>query len=324
MFVYCNKPYQNGLLIAREMKTQGHEVLVKCLVVPERSAPFQYPLIPGGAQYRYDRDMFESAKQFKPDYLFVTGAGIETRNLFEEISELGIKLVLWKADAYIPGEDKGYWDRYKGVFDLIITSVEGMVEVLKGYAKKVVFLPQYYDQTYYKPTIERLDPKHEIYDVCFIGSAQKRSGVSVREDCIRALKKICEVKVFGNVPGFSSGTELYGTKMANVYVQSKITFDTPHIVKRDMGWKISDRVFKAMGCGCFFICPPMKGLEQFFVPGKHLITYDGSINDLKSKVEYYLEHEKEREKIAKCGQDEIMKNHTIEVRVKQYIEAMGG
>ena len=322
MFVYCNKPYQNGLLIAREMKAQGHEVLVKCLVELERSKPFQHPLTPGGARYGYERDMLETAKQFKPDCLFVTGTGVETKHLFEEISKLGIKLVLWNADAYVPGNDSSYWDRYKGVFDLIITSVEGMVKVLEGYAKEVIFLPQYYDQVYYKPTIERLNSKHEIYDVCFIGHTQKGWGLDVRENCIIALKEFCNVKVFGDMPGFSSGIELYGTEMANVYSQSKITFTT-HIVRKDMGWKISDRIFKAMGCGCLFMCPPVAKLEQFFIPGKHLVTYDGSVADLKSKVEYYLEHEEEREKIVKCGQNEIMKNHTISVRVKQYIKAMG-
>jgi spore maturation protein CgeB len=89
-----------------------------------------------------------------------------------------------------------------------------------------------------------------------------------------------------------------------------------------MGWKISDRIFKAMGCGCLFICPPMSGLYRFFIPGKHLVTYDGSVDDLKTKVKYYLEHDAEREEIAKNGQIEILRNHTITTRVIQYINAI--
>jgi len=323
VFAYCNKPYQNGLLIAREMKTLGHEVLVKCLVEKERCLPYSHPLKPGSAKYVYEQQMFEFAKQFNPDYLFVTGTGVEPKEFFEGISKLGIKLVLWNADAYVPDKDKGYWDRYKGVFDLIITSVEGMAKVLEDYAKSVTFLPQYYDNVYYKPTIKRLDAEHEIYDICFIGNTQRGRGIFARENCIKALNKFCKVTVFGNVSGVSSKAELYGTEMANVYRQSKITFDTLHVIKKDLGWKISDRIFKAMGCGCFFICPPMQGLEQFFTPGKHLVIYDGSVEDLELKVKYYLEYEDEREKIAKRGYEEIMKNHTIGVRVNQYLDVMG-
>lgn len=319
VFAYCNSPHQNGLLIAREMKTQGHEVLVKCLVEKERSLPYEYPLKSSSAKYRYETHMIESVKQFSPDYLFVTGAGVEPREFFEKISKLNVKLVLWNADAYKPKKDKGYWNRYKGVFDLIITSVEGMAEILKDYAKNVVFLPQYYDQTYYKSIIERLDTNYEVYDVCFIGNSQRGRNIFRREECINTLKDFCKFKVIGNMSENSSDQCLYGSEMANVYRQSKITFDTLHAIKDNMGWKISDRIFKAMGCGCLFICPPVENLKKFFIPGKHLVTYDGTIEDLKSKVMYYLEHEEEREQIAKCGQEEVMKNHTIGVRVKQYI-----
>ena len=319
VFARCTTSHQNGLLIAREMKTQGHEVLVKCLLERGECPPYEYPLRPGTAKYRYESRRIEELKQFGPDYLFVTAAGVEPREFFEKISRLGIKLILWNADAYIPGMDIGCWDRYKGVFDLIITSVEGMVKVLKNYAKHIAFLPQYYDDVYYKPTIDRLDPRYEIYDICFIGNTQKGRKVFRREECISALQEFCKVKVIGNITKEPFEQSLYGSEMANIYRQSKITFDTLHIIKKELGWKISDRIFKAMGCGCLFICPPVENLKKFFIPGKHLVTYDGTIEDLKSKVKYYLEHEEEREQIAKCGQEEIMKNHTIGVRVKQYI-----
>jgi len=304
------------------MKDLGYEVLVKCLIEPERCLPYEHPLPPGTAKYNYETHMVESVKLFNPDYVFVTGAGVEPREFFEKISQLGFKLVLWNADAYKPKNDLGYWGRYKGVFDLIITSVEGMAEILKDYAKNAVFLPQYYDQTYYKPLIERLDTNYEIYDICFIGNSQRGRNIFRREECINTLKDFCKVKVIGNISENSSDQCLYGSEMTNVYRQSKITFDTLHVIKDNMGWKISDRIFKAMGCGCFFICPPMDNLEKFFIPGKHLVTYDGTIEDLKFKVIYYLEHDDEREQIAKCGQEEVMKNHTITTRVNQYLEVM--
>ena len=66
-----------------------------------------------------------------------------------------------------------------------------------------------------------------------------------------------------------------------------------------------------MGRGGFTIYPDIKGLSNYFKDVKHLAYYrHGDFDNLKKKIDYYLENESEREKIRLTGHEECKKNHT--------------
>ena len=81
---------------------------------------------------------------------------------------------------------------------------------------------------------------------------------------------------------------------------------------------INYRTFETTGCGTFLITNYTPGLEKLFDIGKEIVVYE-SIEDLDSKVKYYLENEEEREKIAKAGYEKSVKNHTYYERCKMFI-----
>lgn len=61
---------------------------------------------------------------------------------------------------------------------------------------------------------------------------------------------------------------------------------------------------EGMACGCAYIGQDMQAYRDWgLIPGVHYITYDGSKEDLKAKIEYYQmnEHQEELEQIAKTG-----------------------
>ena len=60
------------------------------------------------------------------------------------------------------------------------------------------------------------------------------------------------------------------------------------------------------------------GLEKLFDIGKELVIYE-SIEDLDSKVKYYLENEDERNKISETGYQRVKKYHTYFERAKKLI-----
>ena len=66
---------------------------------------------------------------------------------------------------------------------------------------------------------------------------------------------------------------------------------------------------------------PKNGLENIFIDKKHLVYYD-SLADLKNKIDYYLTHTKEREKIAKAGNELVNKEYTWEVQTKKMIQIL--
>lgn len=295
----------NGLLVYNEMKYQG---------INATRLSFERP---------YEQ-VVQIVKKEKFDCVLVFGISNYPRFVYERLGRF-TKLVVWYADGRLPGKDGGLWETYKGLFDLFIVSVKGIVPVAENYAKRAVFLPQFYDRVFYTPTSERLDLDYEIHDICFIGNSNK-SKDELRYAWLHRLAKRFRLKVLGRVPGLSSNV-VFGSEMANVYSQSKVAIDIEwlyaiHNFDERPEFKTSDRLFKALGCGCCYITYPIIGIEQFFVPGKHLEIYDGTYEDLERKIEYYLEHDEEREKIAVAGQEEVLKNHTLTVRVKQYLEEM--
>jgi len=290
---------QNGLLMARAFREEGHNV-------------FTFPI---GAP---SSEIVKSVEQYKPDFVLQCGGRTVSPLHLLPLRQLGYKLVLWYPDAYGPlfSPDIEFFKQIKGKFDLILVAVKGIVPQLEGFAKQVVWGPQYYDHSYYKPNIERLDPRCEIYDTCFIGN--NNGGISPdRNEYIPKLYEKYKIKVVGR--GFSVPSIAVETKeIANIYRNSKIALN--FITKiNPVELQMSDRIYKVLGCGCFCLTQPIIGLEQLFQDEKHLAIFT-TYEDLVNKINYYLNHNYEREQIALEGQKEVLRKHTINIRVNQYLE----
>jgi spore maturation protein CgeB len=82
---------------------------------------------------------------------------------------------------------------------------------------------------------------------------------------------------------------------------------------------INYRTFETTGCGTMLLTNYTPGLERLFDIGKEIVIYN-NLDDLDSKVKYYLENEEEREIIAKAGYERSKKDHTYFERSKRLIE----
>ena len=81
----------------------------------------------------------------------------------------------------------------------------------------------------------------------------------------------------------------------------------------------SNRLFDALACGTFIISDKMSTTEHLLKGS--VVTYENS-EDLDEKINYYLNHPEERQKLAKKGQEEVLKNHTFDNRVNTIIETL--
>lgn len=82
----------------------------------------------------------------------------------------------------------------------------------------------------------------------------------------------------------------------------------------------SDRVYETIGRGGFIIHPYIKGMEEEFLDTHNIVFYQyGNWEQLKFLIDYYLEHDEEREKIRRNGH-EFVKNHaTYHNRLSQML-----
>lgn len=91
-----------------------------------------------------------------------------------------------------------------------------------------------------------------------------------------------------------------------IFSQSKINLN---FTLKSIKTGLPLRIFDIMGCGGFVLTNYQTEIPEYFTPGVHLETF-ASEDELMSKIEYYLSHEKERKEIAQNGYDEVKANHT--------------
>ena len=83
----------------------------------------------------------------------------------------------------------------------------------------------------------------------------------------------------------------------------------------------SDRVYETIGRGGFIIHPRISGLEKDFIENEEIVFYDyNNFDELREKIEYYLTHDEEREKIRKAGLKRAQKDHTYVNRMKEMLD----
>jgi spore maturation protein CgeB len=81
-------------------------------------------------------------------------------------------------------------------------------------------------------------------------------------------------------------------------------------------------MFESTGRGGFTIYPRIKGLENLFTD-KEIVLYEhGNLKDLEEKINYYLEHDEERESIRMAGNKRTKSDHTYVNRWKKILETL--
>lgn len=293
--------HQSGLLIYLEAVAQGKDVHF-----------IHY-------NNRPQADVVVALAELEPDWLFITGMRSIRDEYFHGLCKK-YKVLIWDADA-LNGQRADAWKRRGPLATVCVNSTLAVAEKFKD-RFPVEWMPQFYDADFYRPTLSRLDPQHPIYDVCFLGDSDTDR---FRQDVLRQLKLEGFSCIFrGSHAKIDQGSQyVFGAEMADVYRQSKIAID----VKREAGGymygacTMSDRIYKAMGCGAMYLAFEIPQIEKLFVPNKEMVMYS-SYTDMVKKIRYYLEHEDEREQIAAAGTTAIAKSHTLTIRVGQYWDLM--
>jgi spore maturation protein CgeB len=157
----------------------------------------------------------------------------------------------------------------------------------------------------------------KIYDLIFIGN--RYGGIATdRNTIIEKVRNKYNLSIFGNNWG-DDNKAVYGKEFAKVCSQAKIAIDVlvrPYA--KELRYYFSNRPINTIACACFYIIPYTPGLEDLFEDGKHLCWYE-TYEELFYWIDFYLEHDKLREKIAKQGRKYVIENFTYEINVKRFL-----
>ncbi|WP_304428935.1 glycosyltransferase family protein, partial [Faecalibaculum rodentium] len=108
----------------------------------------------------------------------------------------------------------------------------------------------------------------------------------------------------------------YYTEMPLVFNRSRINLN---ITRRGIQTGMPLRAIDILGSGGFLLSNFQSDFLEYFVPGEDFVYFE-SREDLVQKVDYYLDHEAERQAIARSGHDKVAAAHTYRHRVREMLD----
>jgi len=192
--------------------------------------------------------------------------------------------------------------------------------IKKSRAKRVEYLPFGYDPyLHYQTNPNRDNKKFYGSDIAFIGTWDKE-----RENLLNNLLNY-DLKIWGNVWEKANKKllekwmkrSIIGEEFSKVCNSAKIILN---LIRKQNIPAHNMRTFEVPACKGFVLSTRTKEVLEFFKEGKEIECFS-TINELKEKINYYLEHEKERKKIAKAGYERLRKSgYTYENRAKKILK----
>lgn len=248
---------------------------------------------------------------FQPDAVILNSGGLvledEGFKMLKDEGIVSVGIELSDPDVY---PYNGAF--YAGKFDLFYTN--SRYSMVSQYDRKKVnigFLPfaASTDHHYYMPEIKKK------YDLVIVGHARKD-----RIEVIKELSKKFKVGIYGS--GWDSGLgEVNGIAHTKAINEGLMYLS---FAKTAAGYKnVKVGLFEAIACNQAVITDYMEELNDFFEIGKEIICYK-DVRELPDLIEYYLEHEEEREAIRKNAYIRYLSEHTYLSRWRKVKEDIKG
>ena len=162
---------------------------------------------------------------------------------------------------------------------------------------------------------------HPSNDVLFVGSCDLR-----RIFLLESIKE--KVTVYGdrwkrNAPLISSeliqrvvDNAVWGESLYKLLHDSKIVLNITRSQFYGAETGVNLRIFEALSAGCFLLTDYCEEVAELFIVGEEIEVFRNA-NELKEKVDYYLNHPEERKRIAARGHERFLREYTWDARVKE-------
>ncbi len=115
------------------------------------------------------------------------------------------------------------------------------------------------------------------------------------------------------------GSAGHADELTRIYNASSINLDINRIYQSNI---ITMRVFDVLAAGGFVLAEHSSALAEAFVVGHEVDSYH-NLGELQEKIEHYLAHPEEAREIARRGRARVLREHTIEARLKHMLRAAG-
>lgn len=239
----------------------------------------------------------------------------------KKIESMGIPTVSYHLDKYAGIQRDGgigvdtFW-KTKYVF-----SPEGSVEsnrIFEKHGINQIYMPAgVFAEECYLASENEFD-----YDIIFIGGGKEymHPEWKYRAELVTWLENTygSRFKKFGGPDGLVRGKDLN-----NVFARSKIVIGDSLCKDFTDSFYYSDRVFETTGRGGFIIHSYIPGITDHFRDRHELVLYSlGNFTQLKNLIDYYLEHDEEREIIRRNGHERTKLTNTYTHRMEMMLKIL--
>jgi len=273
-----------------------------------------------------NRALLRQARAWRPDLILLFKAeNVFSRTIATLRAETGATLFNWSLDSpFWPGNTSMQLLRSLPLYHGFGVLGKHFVPVLYACGcEHVEYVPMFFNVERMPPDIavSAADRARFACDVLFVGVGNRE-----RADRLRRLAEMnIDLAVWGNWSAVSlapgdplrrclRGGYLDGRAYAKALKCCRVAVNFLQVQCRGAN---NIRTFEVPGCGAFLLTEySREQAEELMTDGRDLVCYHGA-DDLRAKLQYYLEHPAERDAIAAAGQARVLREHTLEHRLRQ-------
>ena len=201
-------------------------------------------------------------------------------------------------------------------FDLLAVTSQKYAEDLSNQGFKTTYIPQGTN-----PLVFKYDPQFDDINLLFVGHP-KRYKVDFRPSVKYAVQNNFPIDIYGKgwesyIPkGFVKGEYIPNDELYRYYSSAKITLNDHRQDMLGRGF-ISNRIPDVTACKGFIISDYVPEIEEIY--GDSVPMWRNAA-EFKEIVNYYLNHPEERAEKAQKAHEITMKNFTIDIIGKRFLE----
>ena len=272
-------------------------------------------------------EVLSLVRDFRPDIALHTKDELPAAD-FQTLRQ-EVRVVQWYPDPVIPD----WLPEYVRASDIFFTMSEGLVDDFRQMNSSSFWLSQAFEPSAFAVRALSDEDRREFSsDVTFVGNLGSKPQYARRRTYLdRVLREGMALKWwgpklpwklsnlllwYGRVGRAYGGRFVWGEEHAKIARLSKIYLgldSQPHIRK-----SMSERMYIAVGCGAFYLCEHVPGIEEVLVPEREIVTFHTE-DEMIDRIRFYLPKDGLREKIAAAGRARVLRDHTYETRIRQML-----
>ncbi len=285
-------------LFKPELQALGHRVMA--LVVAEQLDPSRRDMwtMEGFDGVFRDQasilDILDQVAPFRPDFILYHDDSSPYLRV-GEMDKSPLPTIFYSVDTHIHRS----WHSYiSGIFDHTFVAQSSYIPDFCSHTSNVSWLPLW------APRVIEPGATRDI-PICFRGTLE----LPQRQQRVDFLRVVAEA-----VPlDYAQGPFEDAFTRAQIVLNEQIRDD------------VNFRVFEAIMCGACLVTPKSRnGLDELFVAGEHLVTYEPHDTvDAIDKLKKLLDNPIRRGEIARAGRDHLLANHLAKHRVQVVESTLG-